>query len=89
MADPGKKRGGEVQGEGDYRSAREFDEKERSFVQSHDTEKLARDAEPESSAKDEELKRAEEEGKARGRPDPEVEPAKPGGGAKPPPRPTR
>lgn len=60
----------QVQGEGDYRSAREFNEAEREFVKSHDTEDLARRAAPQGSDDAKELERAEREGKARARPDP-------------------
>jgi hypothetical protein len=63
---------GEVQGEGDYRSAREFNEKERSFVRSHDTERLAEEATPENAEQAAEMERAEREGKERARPDPET-----------------
>lgn len=64
----------DIQGEGDYRSAREFNEKERKFVQSHDTEKLAEEAQPDDAGQAAEMERAEHEGKARARPDPEAEP---------------
>ena len=62
----------EVQGEGDYRSAREFNEKERAFVRTHDTEQLAEQAKPDNPAQAADLERAEEQGKARARPDPDV-----------------
>ena len=62
-----------VQGEGDYRSAREFNEKEREFVRSHDTEDLAEKASPDSPCQADELERAEQLGKARARPDPEAD----------------
>lgn len=63
----------EIQGEGDKRSAREFNEQERAFVRSHDTEKLAEDAQPDDATEAAELERAERAGKARARPDPESE----------------
>jgi hypothetical protein len=63
----------DIQGEGDYRSAREFNEKERAFVRSHDTEKLAEDAQPDDAAQAAEMERAERAGKARARPDPETD----------------
>jgi hypothetical protein len=62
-----------VQGEGDYRSAREFNEKERSFVRSHDTNELGEAAAPDSPDHAAELERAEEEARARARPDPETD----------------
>jgi hypothetical protein len=62
-----------IQGEGDYRSAREFNDKERAFVRSHDTESLADAATPADPAEAAELERAEREGKARARPDPAEE----------------
>lgn len=67
---PGKR--DDVQGEGDYRSAREFNEKERAFVRSHDTEELGEEAKPDTPGQAADLERAEEQGKARARPDPEV-----------------
>lgn len=60
----------QVQGEGDYRSAREFNEAEREFVKSHDTEDLARRAAPKGADDAKELERAEREGKSHARPDP-------------------
>jgi hypothetical protein len=61
-----------VQGEGDYKSAREFDQQERSFVRSHDTEALGKQAAPEDPAQAEALERAEREGRSHARPDPET-----------------
>jgi hypothetical protein len=63
----------DVQGEGDYRAAREFNEKERTFVRSHDTEERAEDAAPDDSSQAAELERAEREGKAHARPDPDAQ----------------
>ena len=65
----------EVQGEGDYASAREFNKDEREFVESHDTEDLARRAAPEDASSAAELDKAERKGKARARPDPEADSA--------------
>jgi hypothetical protein len=62
-----------VQGEGDYRSAREFNEKQREFVKSHDTEELAEKAKPASPEQAAELERAERAAKSHARPDPEEE----------------
>jgi len=61
---------GAVQGEGDYRSAREFNKKERAFVRSHDTQDLGKKAAPEDAQQAAELDDAERKGKARARPDP-------------------
>jgi hypothetical protein len=59
-----------VQGEGDYESARKFDKDERDFVESHDTEELAREAAPKDAAEEAALDEAERKGKAHARPDP-------------------
>lgn len=68
-----KDKKGNVQGEGDYRSAREFNRKERSFVRSHDTNELGEAAAPDNPDHAAELERAEKEAKARARPDPETD----------------
>ncbi len=52
-----------VQGEGDYRSAREFNEAERKFVKSGKVRAAARAAAPKSEAEEQELIEAEQEGK--------------------------
>lgn len=70
---PDEARKPDVQGEGDYRSAREFNEKERAFVRSHDTEQLAEDASPADPKQAADMQRAEQAGKARARPDPEAD----------------
>lgn len=64
-----------VQGEGDYASAREFNRDERGFVESHDTEGLARRAAPKDAAEAAELEKAERKGKAPARPDPDADDA--------------
>src|SRR6202163_1151532 len=56
---------GKVQGEGDYESAKKFDDDEAAFVKSGRVDKAARDAEPKSQAEANEMKRAEEAGKSR------------------------
>ena len=61
---------GTVQGEGDYQSARRFNEKERNFVGSHDTDELAEKATPENAEQAAEMEKAEREGNARGHSDP-------------------
>ena len=56
---------GKVQGEGDYKSAKKFDDDERAFVKSGRVDKAAREAEPKSQAEADEMKKAEEIGKSR------------------------
>ncbi len=53
--------GHDIQGEGDKRSARKSNEKKQEFVQEHDTEALAHEAEPADSREQEALEHAEEE----------------------------
>ncbi|MEO8465129.1 MAG: hypothetical protein ABI640_07280 [Gammaproteobacteria bacterium] len=52
-----------VQGEGDYKSAREFNEAERKFVQSGKVPAAARAAAPKSKQEEQDLIDAEQEGK--------------------------
>jgi hypothetical protein len=59
---PGNSR---IQGEGDYVSGERFQKDEERFVKTHDTEKLAREAEPKNEAEQRELLEAEQKGKAR------------------------
>ena len=56
---------GKVQGEGDYESAKKFDDDEAAFVKSGRVNKAAREAEPTSQAEADEMKKAEETGKSR------------------------
>ena len=56
---------GKVQGEGDYESAKKFDDAETAFVKSGRVDQAARDAEPKSQADADEMKKAEEAGKSR------------------------
>jgi hypothetical protein len=56
---------GKVQGEGDYESAKKFDDDEAAFVKSGRVDQAARDAEPKSQAEADEMKKAEEVGKSR------------------------
>jgi hypothetical protein len=56
---------GKVRGEGDYESAKKFDDEEVAFVKSGRVDKAARDAEPRSQAEANEMKKAEETGKSR------------------------
>jgi hypothetical protein len=57
----------DVQGEGDYKSARNFNEAEREFVASGKVPSAARAAAPKSDARQRELLAAEREGKRRAR----------------------
>ena len=54
-----------VQGEGDYESARRYQRDVTRFVDEHDTEELAREAEPESEDQALEMQEAERKGRAR------------------------
>jgi len=54
----------EVQGEGNYKAAEEYDEAQRKFVKSGKVDQAARDAEPKSKAEAEEMQRAEEAGRS-------------------------
>jgi hypothetical protein len=54
----------EVQGEGDYKSARRYDEAAREFAESGKVEDAARNAKPTSEAEADDLRRAEREGKS-------------------------
>lgn len=53
-----------VQGEGDYASAKKYNEHARSFAQSGRTEQAAKDAAPRDPREAEEMRRAEAEGRA-------------------------
>jgi hypothetical protein len=55
----------DLQGEGNYDAAKEFDDAEKKFVDSGKVDQAARDAEPKSEKEKDELKRAEEEAKRR------------------------
>lgn len=59
------KPGSKVQGEGDYDAARRHRQDVERFVQENDTEKLAREAQPDSGAEADELEKAEAEGRSR------------------------
>ena len=56
---------GKVQGEGDYESAKKFDDAEAAFAKSGRVDQAARDAEPKSQAEADEMKKAEDAGKSR------------------------
>lgn len=53
-----------VQGEGDYASAKKYNEHARSFAQSGQAEKAARDAAPRDAREQEDMRRAEAEGRS-------------------------
>ena len=59
---PGNSR---IQGEGDYISGERYQKDVEEFARTHDTEKLAREAEPKSEAERQEMIEAERKGKAR------------------------
>jgi hypothetical protein len=65
MATKPKAPGSKVQGEGDYESARHYRSKLKTFIATHDVEKVARAAAPRSAAEARSMKRAEAAGKAR------------------------
>ncbi len=54
-----------IQGEGDYRSAREYREEVKEFLQRADVEKAARDAAPRNPEEARELEEAEAAGRSR------------------------
>ena len=57
-------KGKDMQGEGNYDAAKEFNEAEKKFVESGKVEQAARDAEPKSDAEAKELAEAEEAGRS-------------------------
>jgi len=59
--------GDPIQGEGDYRSAREYRDDVQQFLQHADVEKAARDAAPRDRREARELERAEAQGRSRAR----------------------
>jgi hypothetical protein len=64
---PAKKaaKSADVQGEGDYRSARRYNERSREFVASHDVKKLGRAAAPKSKQEARAMHDAEDKARAR------------------------
>jgi hypothetical protein len=72
------KKSNQVQGEGNYKAAEEYDKAQRKFVKSGKVDAAARDAKPKSKADAEEMQRAEEAGRSHAK---EEDPAvKRGGG---------
>jgi hypothetical protein len=65
MADNHPKTKSEVQGEGDYKAARRYNEATREFVKDEDVAGAARDAEPRGADEEQQLERAEQAGRQR------------------------
>ncbi len=65
MADNQPKTTSDVQGEGDYKAARRYNEATREFVKEEDVAGAARDAEPQSVDEEQQLERAEQAGRQR------------------------
>ena len=65
MADKQPIKSTEVQGEGDYKAARRYNDATREFVKDEDVVGAARDAEPQSASEEQQLARAEQEGRDR------------------------
>ncbi len=65
MANDPAKNKGEVQGEGDYKAARRYNEATKEFVEDNDVDEAARDAKPESVGEQRQMERAEEQGRHR------------------------
>ena len=79
------KKPNQVQGEGNYKAAKEYDEAQRKFVKSGKVEAAARDAKPKSKAEAEEMQRAEEAGRGHAKEeDPAVKRGSGGSGSRKP-----
>ena len=65
MAENQRKTNSEVQGEGDYKAARRYNEATREFVAEEDVAEAARDAEPQNPSEEQQLEHAEQAGRAR------------------------
>ena len=65
MAEDPAKAKTDVQGEGDYKAARRYNEATREFVEEEDVSEAARDAEPQSAREEQQLERAEQAGRQR------------------------
>ncbi len=68
-ADREKKTAPQIQGEGDYESARKYDADTREFLESADVTDLARRAAPGSKEEAAQLKQAEEIGRSHAKPE--------------------
>lgn len=62
----------DMQGEGNYTAAKEYDDATRNFVKSGKVDKAAKDAKPRSAKEEREMLEAEEKGRSRGKPTREV-----------------
>ncbi|MBC2730520.1 hypothetical protein [Thiobacillus sp.] len=62
-----------IQGEGDYDSAKKYDEQARSFAESGKVEQAARAAAPRNAQEQEDMQRAEREGRSHAKGDPKGE----------------
>jgi len=65
MADNQSKTKDDVQGEGDYKAARRYNEATREYVKGEDVAEAARDAEPQSAGEEQQMERAEQAGRQR------------------------
>ncbi len=65
MAEKQTKTKSEVQGEGDYKAARRYNEATREFVKDEDVAEAARDAEPKGAREEQQLEQAEQAGRQR------------------------
>ena len=65
MANDQTKGKDKVQGEGDYEAARRYNESAREFVDENDVDEAARDAEPKDAGEEQQMERAEQQGRQR------------------------
>ena len=65
MAENQSKKPSELQGEGDYKAARRYNEATREFVKDEDVAGAARDAEPQNAGEEQQLEQAEQAGRQR------------------------
>jgi hypothetical protein len=65
MADKQSKTKSDVQGEGDYKAARRYNEATREYVKGEDVAEAARDAEPQSAGEEQQMEHAEQAGRQR------------------------
>ena len=65
MADNQSKPTSDVQGEGDYKAARRYNEATREYVKGEDVDEAARDAEPQSAREEQQMQHAEQAGRQR------------------------
>jgi len=65
MAEKQPKAGSEVQGEGDYKAARRYNDATREFAKEEDVSEAARDAEPQDEREARQMQHAEQAGRQR------------------------